>query len=210
MNLIAAIRGALGCVAAHAGSDARLLDPVGPGGHFDTGATTLADLSSELAHIKEARHLYPVLFYFRFRQPFYSVSAISAMALEATSLIQSALDEERHGVLKASGSIRQLKRSALMLVQTLERTFLTDEPPGPQTPDEATRAAWRRRFDSALFKLRSTGISVNVNHNAAFDAYVDIRSRWNPAVMSLAPAMGYEQAQVDPEGTPAGGRPGSG
>jgi hypothetical protein len=189
---------------------AELICGLGPGGHFDTGATTLADLSSELAHIKEAHHLYPVLFYFRFRQPFYSVSAISAMALDTTSLIQSALDEERHGVLKASGSIRQLNRSALMLVQTLERTFLTDEPPGPQTPDEATRAAWRRRFDSALFKLRSTGISVNANHNAAFDAYVDLRSRWSPAVMSLAPAMGYEQAQVDPEGTPARGRPGSG
>jgi hypothetical protein len=185
---------------------AELICGLGPGGHFDTGATTLADLSSELARIKEAHHLYPVLFYFRFREPFYSVSAFTATSLDIASLLRSALDEDRHGVLKASGSLRQLERSAFLLVQTLERTFLTDKPPGPQAPDEATRAAWRRRFDSALFKLQKAGISVNVNHDAAFNTYADLRSRWNPAVMSLAPAMGYEEAQVDPEGTRAGDR----
>ena len=93
-----------------------------------------------------------------------------------------------------------------MLVQTLERTFLTDHPPGPHAPDEATRATWRRRFDSALFKLRRAGISVRADQDAAFDEYAELRSRWNPAVMSLAPAMGYAEAEVDPEGTPDRGR----
>jgi hypothetical protein len=185
---------------------AELICGLGPGGDFNTGATTLADLSSELARIKETHHLYPVLFYFRFREPFYSVSAITATSLDTASLIQSALDRERHGVLKASGSIRQLERSALLLVQTLERTFLSKEPPGSQAPDEATRTTWRRRLDSAMFKLRRAGISVNADTNAAFEEYVRLRSRWNPAVKSLAPAMGYEEAQVDPEGAPVGGR----
>jgi hypothetical protein len=184
---------------------AELICGLGPRGNFDTGATTLADLSSELALIKEMHHLYPVLFYFRFREPFYSVSALAATSLDTTALIQSALDDERHGVLKGSGSIRQLQRSALMLVQTLERTFLTDEPPGSQAPDAVTRAAWRRRFDSALFKLRRAGISVSTNADAAFDQYVDLRSGWNRSVMTLVPAMGYETAEVDPAGTPAGG-----
>jgi hypothetical protein len=185
---------------------AELICGLGPGGDFNTGATTLAELSSELARIKETHHLYPVLFYFRFREPFYSVSAFTAVSLDTASLIESALDGQRHGVLKASGSIRQLERSALLLVQTLQRTFLTDDPPGTQAPDESTRATWRRRFDSALFKLRRAGISVRDDTNAAFDEYVDRRSRWNPVVMSMAPAMGYDQAQVDPEGAPTGDR----
>jgi hypothetical protein len=189
---------------------AELICGLGPRGDFSTGATTLADLSSELALIKEMHHLYPVLFYFRFREPFYAVSALTATSLDTASLIRSALDEDRHGVLKASGSLRQLERSAIMLVQTLERTFLTDEPPGAEAPDEATRAAWRRRFDRAMFKLRRAGISVNADQNAAFETYVDLRSRWNSVVMSLVPAMGYEGAQVDPEGSPEGNRPAPG
>jgi hypothetical protein len=185
---------------------AELICGLGPGGDFNTGATTLADLSTELARIKETHHLYPVLFYFRFREPFYSASAMTAVSLDTASLIRSALDEQRHGVLKASASIRQLETSALMLVKTLEKTFLTDEPPGSQAPDEATRAIWRRRFDNALFKLRRAGISVKDDTRAVFEEYVQLRSRWNPAVKALAPAMGYGEAQVDPEGEPAGGR----
>jgi hypothetical protein len=185
---------------------AELICGLGPGGDFNTGATTLADLSTELARIKETHHLYPVLFYFRFREPFYSASAMTAVSLDTASLIRSALDEQRHGVLKASASIRQLETSALMLVKTLEKTFLTDEPPGSQAPDEATRATWRRRFDNALFKLRRAGISVKDDTRVAFEEYVQLRSRWNPAVKVLAPAMGYGEAQVDPEGEPTGGR----
>lgn len=189
---------------------AELICGLGPRGDFSTGATTLAELSSELAHIKEMHHLYPVLFYFRFREPFYSVSAITALSLDTSSLIHSALDGERHGVLKASGSIRQLERSALLLAQTLHETFLSGAPPPDEVPDEATVATWRRRFDRALAKFRRSGISVSVDASAAFHAYVDRRRRWNSAVVSLAPAMGYEHAQVDPEGTPAPDRPASG
>jgi hypothetical protein len=189
---------------------AELICGLGPGGNFESGATTLGDLSTELARIKEMHHLYPVLFYFRFHQSYYSASAMTAMALDTASLIRSALDDQRHGVLMSSGSVRQLERSALLLVQTLEKTFLTDRPPGPTSPDAATRAAWQRRFDNALFKLRRAGISVAGNRDAAFDQYVELRSRWNPAVMSLAPAMGYEKDEVDPQGSTAGGRRASG
>jgi hypothetical protein len=184
---------------------AELICGLGPRGDFETGATTLSALAIELAAVKETHHLYPVLFYFRFQEPFYAVSALTATSLDMASLIRTALDEERHGVLKASGSVRQLERSALMLAQTLESNYLPDEPQGPRQPDEATLAAWRQRFDHALFKLRRTGISVSSDPDAAFDTYVELRSRWNTDVMALAPAMGYEQAEVDPEGTPASG-----
>jgi len=125
------------------------------------------------------------------------------VSLDTATLIQSALDGERHAVLKGSGSIRQLERSALLLAQTLDRTFLSGAPPEDQSPDEATVAKWRRRFDAALCKFRRAGISVSVDTRVAFDEYVHRRSRWNAAVMWLAPAMGYEPAQVDPEGAPS-------
>jgi hypothetical protein len=182
-----------------------LICGLGPHGDFSSGATTLGDLSSELAYIKETHHLYPVLFYFRFREPFYGVSAFTSTALDTTTLIRSALDEERHGVLQASGSIGQLERSALSLVRTLQRTFLSGEPEGAHEPDAAARAAWRRHFDSALVRLRRAGISVSDNPDTAFDKYVELRTRWHAPVMSLAPAMGYEESEVDPEGTPASG-----
>jgi hypothetical protein len=56
----------------------------------------------------EAHQFYPVLFYFRFHQARYSVSRISLVALDAATLIKSALDDERCGWLKESASVTQL------------------------------------------------------------------------------------------------------
>src|SRR3978361_826864 len=61
---------------------AEFLARLGPQGQFSSGYTHLADLAASLSEMKEAHHFYPVLFYFRFRQSFYSVSAQVFGALE--------------------------------------------------------------------------------------------------------------------------------
>lgn len=42
--------------------------------------------------MKETHHFYPVLFYFRLPMTFYSMSSITAVSLDAASLILSALE----------------------------------------------------------------------------------------------------------------------
>lgn len=83
---------------------AELICGLGPRGDFQTGATTLAELSSAMATMKETHHFYPVLFYFRFPETFYSVSQMTLVALDTVSLIKSALDNDQYATLQCSGS----------------------------------------------------------------------------------------------------------
>ena len=182
---------------------ADLICGLGPHGDFTTGATTLADLSTEMAAMKETHHFYPVLFYFRFQETFYSASHMALVALDTVTLIKTALDQKRYAVLQASGSLRQLSNGALKLVLTLHRAFLTHDPPGRAPPDDPTRERWSRRYFDALHRFQNAGIAVTSNEQAGLAAYVELRSGWDPVVMALAPAMKHEPAQVDPAGTHA-------
>src|SRR3954452_2030043 len=111
MQVYAALqrRNALGLklhlITAETGDAAELVARLGPRGQFSAGYSDVAELGSGMAQTKEAHHFYPLLFYFRFRQPFYSVSRSAFLALDAVTLIRSALDDQRHGWLKESAAV---------------------------------------------------------------------------------------------------------
>ena len=122
------------------GDAAELVARLGPRGQFSAGYSDVAEFGSGMAETKEAHHFYPMLFYFRFRQPFYSVSRSALVALDAVTLIRSALDDQRHGWLKESAAVEQLWRASLVLVTTLEETF----PLGGAASSRGCRARKRR------------------------------------------------------------------
>lgn len=101
------------------GDAAELAVRLGPRGQFSAGYSDVAEVGSGMAEAKEAHHFYPVLFCFRFRQPFYSISRSALVALDAVTLIRSTLDDQRHGCLKESAAVEQLWRGSLILVATL-------------------------------------------------------------------------------------------
>jgi hypothetical protein len=82
------------------GDAAELLARLGPQGQFSGGHTNLSELGVEMTQAKEAHHFYPVLFYFRFSDPYHSVSRSTLVALDTVSLIKSALDDEKYRWLK--------------------------------------------------------------------------------------------------------------
>ena len=180
---------------------AELICRLGPRGDFQTGATTLADLSSEMATIKETHHFYPVLFYFRFQESYYSVSQMTFLALDTVTLIQTALDNERYATLAGSGSLGQLSRSSLKLLATLHETFLTGRAPATGRTGEATRGRWAERYRDARRRLQRAGIAVTSNEPAGLTAYLATRESWYSVVMALAPAMKFEPTEIDPAGT---------
>jgi hypothetical protein len=89
---------------AQTGDAAQFIAGLGPQGDFDSANSTLMELGSQIASVKEAHHFYPVLFYFRFSEPFYSVSLITLTALDTVALLRSALDANRHGSLQRSAA----------------------------------------------------------------------------------------------------------
>ena len=146
---------------------------------------------------KEGHHFYPVLFYFRFREPFYAVSRITLVCLDTVSLIKSALSDEKAGWLKKSAAVFQLWCVSLMLVSTLERNYLGGVPQ-PADADAVPREMWRERYCSALDRLRQAGVPVTVDGQAGSEAYIALRRCWDPMINALAPAMAYSLSEIDP------------
>jgi hypothetical protein len=181
---------------------AELVAGLGPDGQFSTGYSILVDLAAEVTAVKEAYHFYPLLFYFRFRPPFYSVSQFTLLSLDTVTLLKSALDDQHYAWLKESASVGQLWRASLMLVTLLEKTFLpqaaTDQ---PKPPDPPTRERWEGRYYAGLRRLQRAGIHTIIDERLGAAVYVSLRSQWDSHITALAPSMAYEMSEIDPVGS---------
>lgn len=187
---------------------AELIRRLGPSGEFQSGYSNLSDIAAEITDVKETHHFYPVLFYFRFHEPRYSVSRVALLALDAVSLIETALDDDRYGWLNRSASVGQLAQASLLLAETLERAFIPGglERAADYTPDETTRNGWKARYLEAVGRLREAGISTVRDARTGADAYVSARARWDPHIRVLAPTLAYRMAEIDPVGSGAAAR----
>lgn len=180
------------------GDAARLVAGLGPQGRFDVGYSVIAEIAGELSRVKEAHHLYPVLFYFRFPQAYYELSRFTLVLLDAVALMRAALEEEACGWLKRSAAIEHLERGALVLIDTLHRVYLRDEGAGPELPSPEDAMAWRKRFIRGVAVMRAGGLPVRRDVARCADRYVQLRNRWNAPLLKLGAAIGHEPRDVDP------------
>ncbi|TQK02828.1 two pore domain potassium channel family protein [Herbaspirillum sp. SJZ107] len=177
-----------------------LLCGLGPQGRFDAGYTIVANLGSQLTAVKEAHHLYPLLFFYRPYQPANSIPQIAFIALDMVALLRSALNDDEYRWLKESAAVENLGGMASILVRTLEGTFL----PGaaPDTHDGEAQAgqpdAWDARYRAALRQLEQAGIRVRADRDAGAQQYARMRQAWHPYVERLARYMDYDMAVIDP------------
>src|SRR3954471_14893756 len=86
------------------GDAAELIAGLGPQGQFNSGFNNLATLASNACAAKESHHFYPLLFYFRFSEPYYSVSQTATVLLDTVSLLKSAVSDEDYSWLKESAT----------------------------------------------------------------------------------------------------------
>ncbi len=181
---------------------AELLAKLGPQGQFSSGSSNLADLAAGMTQVKEMHHFYPVLLYFRFREPRYSVSMSALVALDMLTLLKAALCEQEYGWLKESASVSQLWEAALLLVTSLDATFLSrSNEQAREQPDRATQERWRRRYLCALERLNRAGIRITDAKERGAAAYISMRADWDPYIVRLAPFMGYSMSEIDPAGS---------
>jgi hypothetical protein len=181
-------------------SDAgELLARLGPGGQFSAGYSHLTSLGDAMAEMKETHHFYPVLFYFRFQESYYSVSAQAHLALDTVSLIRSTLAGKDTVWLQESAAVESLWRVAQMLVVTLETTFLPGDPPLAKTVNPDERQCWHAHWEAVVSRLAEAGIAV-AREEAAAQAYIDLRAQWWPHIARLAPAMAYRREDIEAHG----------
>jgi hypothetical protein len=169
------------------GDAAEMLARLAPDGDFSDTVSELGNLVRPLAQTKEAHHFYPLLFYFRFKEPLYSVSRFSFVLLDLTTLIDTSLDREKHGALIRSAPVDALRQCALMLLDTLDRNFPTvDE-------SSAEARAYEESYAAALATLRRSGLEPRPDAGS----YAEQRRRWEPLVRRVAPTLGYRMDEID-------------
>lgn len=186
------------------GDAAELLAGIGPEGEFHTSYTILVEVAAELTALKEAHHFYPVLFYFRFRQPFYSVSHNARLVLDLVTLIWTAIDQPRYRWLTKSAAVSQLYDAAMLIMQILEEAFVPGGKPSPEAKFDCAelKPAWDEHFLASLQRLRSAGIETVKDTDAGAERYFQIRSRWQPYVEKLGDSGAFEAYETDPSTAP--------
>lgn len=181
------------------GDAVEMLAAIGACGRFDIEHNKIFELASELTSMKEAHHHYPIIFYFRFPDPFYAPSRIALVALDCATLVKTALDREKYDWLVASAAVDLLSRSAFTMVEALERNFVTKRPQDIE-PTDADRLRWRERYFAAVRRLEQAGIATTREPQVDVERYVAMRVEWYERVMALAPSSAHPAAVIDPAG----------
>jgi len=180
------------------GDAAELIAGLGPHGQFDSGFSNLSSLASNASAVKESHHFYPLLFYFLFAEPYYSVSKTATVLFDSVSLMKSALSDEDYSWLKESATVAQCWRAAMLLVGMLEEVFLPGQPAQMQRPADAKdQERWRTRYMAALERMRQAGIKTIADPASGFETYVSLRERWDGHIARLRASMLYEPDEID-------------
>ena len=175
------------------GDAAELIAGLGPHGQFDSGFSNLSSLASNASEVKESNHFYPLLFYFRFAEPYYSVSQTATVLFDSVSLLKSGLSDEDYNWIKESATVAQCWRAAMLLVRMLEDVFLHGQASQPQSPaDAGARELWRRRYEAALERMQQAGIKTIADPATGFRTYVSLRERWDGHIARLMASMLYD------------------
>jgi hypothetical protein len=179
------------------GDAVELVAGLGSGGDFQHGYTHLAEMAAEAVELYEAHHFYPVLLYFRFREPHYALARAALITLDTITLIKSALDDGRYAWLKESAAVTQVWNSAMRTLVELSIVFLPDGIP-EQEADEPTKQRWRRRYRAALRRLQQAGIQTIGDENAGEAVYTNLRARWDRYIQVFADHMVHTLDVIDP------------
>jgi hypothetical protein len=115
--------------------------------------------------------------------------------LDSVTLMRSALSDE-YASLKKLRALDQLWEGSLLLLTSLEGTFLPQGAAKAEEPDAEEMSRWERRLDKALAQFRSAGIAT-ADRADALKAYAASRSQWDGHARRLAPSMQYPMQEID-------------
>jgi hypothetical protein len=173
------------------GDAAEMLVRLMPEGDSNNATSELGNLVESLAATKEAHHFYPLLFYFRFSEPHYSVLRLTFVLLDLNTLVETALDQRRYGKLIHSAPAASIRLGAMLLLETLDSHFSTAS---YRTSDTAEEWKARQSYMAAIRTLAHAGVAIQSD---GVDRYVATRRDWEPLIRRIAPALGYSVGEIE-------------
>lgn len=181
------------------GDAAELIAGLGAGGDFSGARADLGALANELVNLYESHHFYPMLLYFRFRDPHYALSRMTTIAMDTATLIRSALDGETYATLQNCAASTTLWEGGTHVLLEMAKVLLPGACGCPgDPPDDATAERWREHYRAAVHRMRRAGIRTERDVRAGANRYVDLRRHWDAALRSFASYMDYAPAERDP------------
>lgn len=162
------------------GDAVELLVRSADGADFPELAGQLSSSAGFLRDIYQRHRFYPVLRYFHYREPHYSLPHVLTVTLDMATLLKTAFDPEYYARLIRSTHLDEVLDSALTLLDELITQPESDEP----DPDDV--AEWRHRFADARKRFTDAGLVVRDDVDDATDEYVAMRAEWAGRVEQLA------------------------
>lgn len=181
------------------GDAAELIAGFGAGGDFGGARGDLGALARELVNLYESHHFYPMLLYFRFRDPHYALGRMTTIAMDTATLLRTALDPQSYAPLINCAASTTLWEGGTHLLREMAKVLLPAGSGQPgEPPNAATAERWREHYRAAAGRIRGAGVRTAPDERAGAEEYVRLRSDWDWAVRSFAAYMDYAPAERDP------------
>lgn len=123
------------------------------------------------------------------------MSFATLVLLDTVTIIRSALSDD-YASVKRLGALDQIWEGSLLLLTSLENTFLSTGSPNSKQSGSGEGMLWAQRFDRAMAQLRAAGLRTS-DRTEAIRKYQQLRSQWDSHVQRLAPSMLYSMQQID-------------
>lgn len=175
---------------------AELIAGLAQGSELGDVKQELSSTASFLRRVSQTHRFYPVLRYFHYREPYYSLPRVLLTVLDAATLLKTALDEQHYHEFLRSPAADSVLAAGMSVLDELV--------PGAsaEPPDAEGEKRWRRRYEQACRRLTDEGLAVRPDEADGSTAYVTLRARWDSKVVRLAGSMQHEWDDVQP-GPPA-------
>lgn len=160
----------------------------------------LVQIAESVTGYEESHRFYPILHFFHFRQPYYSMAEIVLVALDTATLIRSVLDTERYGWLIGSTAVNSLWLSGIHILKTIHRGLLPYRAGRPYDVADFNPTDWRGHFEEAVQRFQQEGISCRGDLEGAYEEYARLRQEWNDDLRELSNATGYDWLVVAQRG----------
>ncbi len=165
----------------------------------DAVADAQSSLARDLLGILEAHHHYPVIKYFTYPQPHYSLARVLLLCLDLVSISRSCPKEVAGQRLRFEmetlwDSARELAANLYGPVASKRHDCAT-----PETDSEPFRELWRERHRHAIRELRQHFEGEDGGWDEAdVERYVRLREDWFPDLCRSCAFLGRTWQQIDP------------
>ncbi|MBE9109753.1 two pore domain potassium channel family protein [Nodosilinea sp. LEGE 07298] len=126
---------------------AELLRRLATGNDLSTLNQNITDIAEKLISLVELNNSYPLLLYFRYRQPYYALARIIYLVIDAATLTKSALDQDYYSPIINSSGIAEIWHGGQHLLDGLNNAIPVRDKLSSQAPSESF---WREHYYHAL------------------------------------------------------------